>query len=70
MNETMTYSRKEAAKKLGVSVVTIDRLLANRNIAHFRVGKRVLFTDKHIEDYISDNERNTKATMREQSKRL
>lgn len=64
----MTFSRKDAAQKLGVSVVTIDRLLASRNIAHFRVGKRVLFTDKHLEDYIANNERKTKATIRKESR--
>ena len=50
-----TFDRKEAAKRLGVSVVTVDRLLAQRKISHYRVGRRVLFTEAHLNEYIQQN---------------
>ena len=51
------FSRKEAARRLGLSVVTIDRELARGNITHFRSGRRVLFTQAHLDEYIKRNER-------------
>ncbi len=57
-NKTITFNRKEAAKRLGVSVVTIDRELAKSRIPHFRVGRRVLFTEELLETYIKRNTKN------------
>lgn len=51
------FNRREAARRLGVSVVTVDRELARGNIAYFRSGRRVLFTKSHLNDYIKRNER-------------
>lgn len=51
------FDRKEAARRLGLSVVTIDRELARGNITHFRSGRRVLFTQAHLDEYIKRNER-------------
>ncbi len=59
MNEEKTkkiiFDRKEAAQKLGVSVVTLDRELAKNKMPHFRVGRRVLFTQELLERYIEQN---------------
>jgi excisionase family DNA binding protein len=59
MNEVQieAFDRKEAARRLGLSVVTIDRELARGNITHFRSGRRVLFTQTHLDEYIKRNER-------------
>lgn len=54
------FNRKEAARRLGLSVVTIDRELARGNITHFRSGRRVLFTQAHVDDYIKRNEHKAK----------
>jgi excisionase family DNA binding protein len=51
------FDRKEAARRLGLSVVTIDRELARGNITHFRSGRRVLFTQAHLDEYVKRNER-------------
>jgi excisionase family DNA binding protein len=56
--EKLTFDRKEAARKLGVSVVTIDRELAKKRMPHFRVGRRVLFTQELLEKYIEKNTKN------------
>lgn len=57
IQEKVTFSRREAARHLGLSVVTIDREVARGNIAHFRGGRRVLFTQAHLDEYIQRNER-------------
>lgn len=49
------FDRKEAARRLGVSLVTIDRELAKKRLPHFRVGRRVLFTQFLLERYIEQN---------------
>ncbi len=51
----ITFDRKEAAQKLGISVVTLDRELAKNRMPHFRVGRRVLFTQELLEKYIEQN---------------
>jgi len=55
-NKIQTFDRKEAARRLGLSVATIDRELARENITHVRSGRRVLFTQAHLDDYIKRNE--------------
>jgi len=49
------FDRREAARRLGISVVTLDRKVAERLIPHFRVGRRVLFTQPLLDRYIRDN---------------
>ena len=56
--EKITFDRKEAANRLGVSVITIDRELARKNMPHFRIGRRVLFTQELLEKYIEKNTKN------------
>lgn len=51
------FDRKEVAQKLGVSIVTIDRELSKNRIPHFRIGRRVLFTEAHLQEYIEKNSR-------------
>ncbi len=63
----ITFDRKEAARKLGVSVVTVDRELAKNRMPHFRVGRRVLFTQELLEKYI---EQNTKDAVIRRSRNL
>jgi len=60
VQEKVAFDRNEAAKRLGLSVVTIDRERARGNIAHFRGGRRVLFTQAHLDEYIKHNERKAK----------
>jgi len=57
-NNTLTFGRIEAARRLGVSVVTVDRELARERLPHFRIGRRVLFTAELLETYISRNTKN------------
>lgn len=54
----ITLDRREAAKRLGISLITLDRELAKKRIPHFRVGRRVLFTENHLEQYIERNSKN------------
>ena len=53
--EKITFDRKEAAQKLGISVVTLDRELFKNRMPHFRIGRRVLFTQELLERYIEQN---------------
>lgn len=65
--EKLTFDRKTAAQKLGISVVTLDRELAKKRMPHFRVGRRVLFTQELLERYI---EQNTNDAVIRQSRNL
>jgi excisionase family DNA binding protein len=50
------FDRKQAAEYLGVSVITVDRAIANKTISFFRIGRRVLFDLRHLEAFLSRNE--------------
>lgn len=54
--EKQRYSRSESAEYLGVSVVTLDRTVANGEISYFRIGRRVIFDKKHLDEYLRKNE--------------
>lgn len=60
------FTRKEAADYLGVSVVTIDRLVSSKKLGHFRIGTRVIFDrEKHLDEFLISCEQKTKkAVMR------
>ncbi len=53
--QKITFDRKEAARKLGISIVTLDRELNKKRMPHFRIGRRVLFTQELLERYIEQN---------------
>jgi excisionase family DNA binding protein len=59
-DQIKAFDRKEAARRLSLSVVTIDREVARGGITHFRSGRRVLFTQAHLDEYIKRNERKAK----------
>jgi excisionase family DNA binding protein len=57
--EKITFDRQEAAKKLGISVVTLDREIAKKRMPHLRVGRRVLFTAQLLDQYIEQQTKNS-----------
>jgi excisionase family DNA binding protein len=58
--DKITFDRKEAARRLGISIVTLDREIAKKKMPHFRVGRRVLFTERLLQEYIEQNTKNVK----------
>ncbi len=54
--EQQRFNRSSAADYLGVSVVTIDRALAKNRISCFRVGRRVIFDKRHLDEFLDRNE--------------
>lgn len=50
--ERLGYSRDEAAKMLGISVRTVDRLTAGKHLPVRRIGKRVLITRDALAQFV------------------
>lgn len=50
------FNRKEAAEYLGVSVITVDRAIANKKISCFRIGRRVIFDRSQLDEFLQKNE--------------
>lgn len=60
MSESPTQMKTmdQAAQLLGVSKPTLSRLMRRGRLGFYRLGeKRVLFSDKHIADFLADCER-------------
>lgn len=51
------FSRREAANFLGISIVTLDRLVAAKRLAHFRIGSRIIFSRLHLDSFLKLCER-------------
>ena len=57
----LTLTREQAAKRLQISVSMVDALVKARKLGHFRAGRRVLFSDDHLVQYLLSIQRTTKA---------
>jgi excisionase family DNA binding protein len=62
------FDRCEAADYCGVSIVTIDRALAGRKISCFRIGRRVVFSITHLDEFLARNECKAKFYTRTKGK--
>ena len=49
------------ARRVGLSIPTIRRLIARGEIAHYRLGKRILFDERHAIEYLARHEHRPKA---------
>ncbi len=54
------FSRSEAAYYLGVSVITIDRAVGGRKLACYRIGRRIVFSQTHLDEFLMNNEHKAK----------
>ncbi len=45
----------QAAKYLGISQPTLWRIVDRREIEHVRIGRRIVFTEKALDEYILKN---------------
>lgn len=54
------FNRNQAAIYCGVSVITIDRALANEKISHFRIGRRIIFDKSHLDNFLASCEQKAK----------
>jgi excisionase family DNA binding protein len=50
------FNRYQAAAYCGVSVITIDRAIADEKISLFRIGRRVVFDKRHLDEFLTRNE--------------
>jgi excisionase family DNA binding protein len=57
MPERVTMTRKEFAARVGVSVRTVDTLLAEGRVSCVRIASRVLFTEEHVTELLKKFER-------------
>jgi excisionase family DNA binding protein len=54
-------SRKAAAEYIGVCILTIDRALRAGEIDHYRIGRRVLFSEDHLNNFLLKHQKNARA---------
>lgn len=46
---------KQAASKIGISRAKLYQLAQRHEIAHFRIGGKILFSDADIQEFLSKN---------------
>lgn len=62
---TMFHSKRETAAILGVSVRTLENLVAMREISPRHIGRRVLFDEREIERFARRDHRTKPQHLRE-----
>jgi len=53
----LLYRREIAAMRLGVSLRTLDELLARKELASVKVGKRRLVSEEAIQSFVKKREK-------------
>ncbi|MGH9475065.1 MAG: helix-turn-helix domain-containing protein [Terriglobales bacterium] len=53
MEELIAFSPQLAAAKIGISLATMRRLLARREIGYSRVGRRLVLSIADLEAYLN-----------------
>lgn len=57
IHSKLQYARPEAANLLGISLRTLDRLIAEKQITVRRIGRRVLITHSELSRFIGRDHR-------------
>jgi excisionase family DNA binding protein len=52
MEVFMVYSKQEAAEKLKVSTITIDRNRRTGKLPYHKIGSRVVFTQEDLDKFL------------------
>ena len=68
MNQSQMFSRNEVAKRLGVSVGKIDKLLASGELPRISIGARVLIASEDLAAFIEANRRSAKSPRKRLAK--
>jgi len=53
---TELFTKKEAAERLNISQVTLDRHVARGFLQSTKIGRKRQFTEKHLNDFIKNGE--------------
>jgi excisionase family DNA binding protein len=54
-----TMTETEFAKAVGVSRVTLWRMRSKGQLPHYRLGKRVLYGQQHVQQFLKEHELQT-----------
>ena len=55
--------KKEFAYRARISVTSLNRMLRRRQVGYLRSGRRVYFSEKHLQDYLKSCERPAKVPL-------
>ena len=56
---SQTFTAKQAAEYLGTSYWSLLSLAKQGNVKHYRVGNRILFRQKSLDNWIDEQEENS-----------
>jgi hypothetical protein len=59
-----TMSRAEFCKAVGISLVTEWRLRQAGKLSHYQIGDKILYSHKHIDEFLASHEKRAAAARR------
>jgi excisionase family DNA binding protein len=62
---TLTMTESDFAKRVGVSRMTIQRHRYAGKLSHYKVGTRILYGEKHVEEFLNSREKHSRLGNRE-----
>lgn len=64
INTKALLTLREASQRLGVSVRTLQRLIAKQLIRYYRIGSlKIMFSERQLSDYLTTVERPTEGVV-------
>jgi len=61
--QQVTMTEAEFAKAVGVSRVTLWRMRQKGELPHYRLGKRILYGQQHVSEFLKAHERSIKKSI-------
>lgn len=58
-----TMTEAEFAKAVGISRVTLWRMRLKGQLPHYKLGKRILYGQHHVEEFLKAHERPTNMSI-------
>jgi excisionase family DNA binding protein len=56
-----TMTEREFAKAVGLSVTTLWAMRKAGKLPHFKVGRRILYSQEHVREFLASVEQNKRA---------
>ena len=69
MNQRVTLTEKEFCERVGISRITAWRLRDAGKLPHCKVGNKILYLPRHIDEFLSAMEQRPRNSLRRRTQR-
>lgn len=63
-HDPVTMTEAEFAKRVGISRITAWRMRRDGKLPHYKIGRRIKYGEKHVEEFLETCERRIESGQR------